>query len=72
MLGTLAAKLMTDESKQNRDNRKTRLEKARAMATDFYVAINSATDSCHIVLQEPDGEVMLLLGGRLTMRPQRK
>ena len=37
-----------------------------AMATDFYVAINSATDSCHIVLQEPDGEVMLLLGGPYT------
>ena len=34
-----------------------------ALATEFYVAINSATDSCHVVLQEPDGDVMLALGG---------
>ena len=37
-----------------------------ALATDFYVAINSTTDSCHIVLQKPDGEVMLSLGGPYT------
>jgi|GEM_PF-3939487 len=36
---------------------------APALATDFYVAINSGTDSCHVVLEEPYGEVMLLLGG---------
>jgi hypothetical protein len=37
-----------------------------ALATDFYVAINSGTDSCHIVLEEPDGDVMLPLGGPYT------
>ena len=37
-----------------------------ATATDFYVAINSGTDSCHVVLAEPDGEVMLSLGGPYT------
>ena len=36
-----------------------------AVVTYFYVAINSATDSCHVVLEEPDGEVMLSLGGPL-------
>lgn len=34
-----------------------------ARATDFYAAINTATDSCHVVLEAPDGEVMLPLGG---------
>ena len=36
---------------------------APVMAIDFYVAINSASDSCHVVLKEPDGDVMLSLGG---------
>ena len=41
MLGTLAAKLMTDESKQNRDNRETRLEKARKELLKTLEALRS-------------------------------
>lgn len=33
------------------------------LATNFYATKNMASESCHVVLAEPDGEVMKKLGG---------
>ena len=32
-------------------------------AEEFYVALDTSTNKCHVMEQEPDGKTMMMVGG---------